>query len=93
MDKNLSLVDYIALGYKCLIVRPIHEKIGFIFLLLCSYFGGIAVWDAINGRNCGRGFDSNDPISYLTTPTCMVRGFIEPLPRARGWEGRGDKRP
>ena len=93
MDKRMSPIDYVTLAYKGLTTGPVHEKIFYLFILVSIFFGTVGVYDAINGRNCNRGFSFNDPISYLTTPACFFRGFLEESPRAKGWEGRGNKRP
>lgn len=93
MDKRMSPIDYVMLAYKGLTTGPVHEKIFYLFILVSAFFGAVAFYDGINGRNCNKGFTANDPMSYLSAPACFMRGFIEPLPRARGWEGRGNKRP
>ena len=93
MNKDIDILDFPVMAYKGLTTGPIHVKIFCAFLIVTFGFAGIVIWDAIQGRNCSKGFIANDSYSYLSTPVCFVRGFIEPLPRARGWEGRSNRRP
>lgn len=93
MNKDIKPTDLIVMAYNGLTNGPIHEKLFYAFVLVCIFFGAIVAYDGIQGRNCSRGFIANDPMTYASAPACFVRGFIEPLPRPRGYERNNSRRP
>lgn len=96
MNKDTPTIqDFVSMAYKGLISGPIVVKPFWAFLIASALFAAIVGWDAINGRGCQKGFIGNDAYSYISTPVCFFRGFVEGMPRAKGWDYRnsGSRRP